>query len=86
MGMVAIRTVQTSAGSCEDRRQIDSWRVRRWRYSIIGAAVVTVYKRADGTSNEAVADGDVRQKTWVRYTPAVEARGFTREQVDKVDL
>ncbi|KAI4187724.1 MAG: hypothetical protein L6R41_002626 [Letrouitia leprolyta] len=45
-----------------------------------GAVVVTVYKRADGKSNEDVstAGGDVG------YNPAVEARGFTREQVDRV--
>jgi sterol carrier protein 2 len=49
-----------------------------------GAAVVTVYKRADGQTNEAVRDEEVREKTWVGYNPAVEARGFTREQVDRV--
>jgi sterol carrier protein 2 len=49
-----------------------------------GAAVVTVYKRPDGQSNELVRDEDVREKTWVGYNPAVEARGFTREQVDRV--
>ncbi len=49
-----------------------------------GAAVVSVYKRADGQSNELVRDEDVREKTWVEYNPAVEARGFTREQVDRV--
>ena len=49
-----------------------------------GAAVVTVYKRADGKTNEVVQDQEVRTKTWVGYNPAVEARGFTKEQVDKV--
>ncbi|KAL8737496.1 MAG: hypothetical protein Q9181_001626 [Wetmoreana brouardii] len=44
-----------------------------------GAAVVTVYKRADGRSNE-----DVATPTNLGYNPAVEARGFTIEQVDKV--
>lgn len=44
-----------------------------------GAVVVTVYKRADGRSNEDIASG-----TAVGYNPAVEARGFTREQVEKV--
>ena len=49
-----------------------------------GAAVVTVYKRADGQTNERVRDQDVKGKTWVGYNPAVEAKGFTRAQVDKV--
>ncbi|KAL8700538.1 MAG: hypothetical protein Q9201_005389 [Fulgogasparrea decipioides] len=44
-----------------------------------GAAVVTVYKRADGRSNE-----DVAMPTNLGYNSAVEARGFTIEQVDKV--
>ncbi|KAI4270123.1 MAG: hypothetical protein LQ337_006879 [Flavoplaca oasis] len=44
-----------------------------------GAVVVTVYKRADGGSNERVSE---RGK--MGYNPAVEARGFTKEQVDTV--
>lgn len=44
-----------------------------------GAVVCTVYKRADGESNENVSSaGDIG------YNPAVEARGFTKEQVDRV--
>ena len=49
-----------------------------------GAAVVTVYKRADGKTNGAVQDGDVKSKTRVGYNPAVEAKGFTKAQVDRV--
>ena len=49
-----------------------------------GAAVVTVYKRADGQPNERVQDQDVKSKTWVGYNPAVEAKGFTKAQVDRV--
>lgn len=49
-----------------------------------GAAVVTVYKRADGGTNEVVQDHEVREKTWVGYNPATEARGFTTEQVERV--
>ncbi|KAI4172249.1 MAG: hypothetical protein LQ343_003684 [Gyalolechia ehrenbergii] len=44
-----------------------------------GAVVCTVYKRADGASNE-----DVSTAGDVGYNPAVEARGFTREQVNRV--
>ncbi|KAL2057185.1 hypothetical protein ABVK25_002238 [Lepraria finkii] len=49
-----------------------------------GAAVVTVYKRVDGQINELVQDQEIKSKTWIGYNPAVEARGFTKEQVDKV--
>ncbi|KAL9047033.1 MAG: hypothetical protein Q9214_000288 [Letrouitia sp. 1 TL-2023] len=44
-----------------------------------GAVVCTVYKRADGKSNL-----DVASPPKVGYNPAVEARGFTRKQVDQV--
>ncbi|KAL8700343.1 MAG: hypothetical protein Q9224_001014 [Gallowayella concinna] len=44
-----------------------------------GAVVCTVYQRADGESNDQVSlAGDIG------YNPAVEARGFTKEQVDSV--
>ena len=49
-----------------------------------GAAVVTVYKRVDGQTNESVRDQDVKSKIWVGYNPAVEAKGFTKAQVDRV--
>ena len=49
-----------------------------------GAAVVTVYKRPDGKRNEKVEDELVKKLTGVGYNPAVEARGFTAEQVDQV--
>lgn len=50
-----------------------------------GAAVCTVYKRADGGVNEAVSSEDVAaRKGGVGYNPAVEAKGFTRAQVDRV--
>lgn len=49
-----------------------------------GAAVVTVYKRADGEENKGVRDEDVGAGSWLGYNAAVEARGFTREQVDRV--
>ena len=49
-----------------------------------GAAVVTVYKRADGQKNKIVKNEDVKGRSMVGYNPAVEARGFTKEQVDRV--
>ena len=49
-----------------------------------GAAVVTVYKRPDGKSNKSVHDGEVGRLTQMGYNPAVEAKGFTRSQVERV--
>ncbi|MCJ1279137.1 hypothetical protein MMC21_006961 [Puttea exsequens] len=49
-----------------------------------GAAVVTVYRRADGGVNEAVEDEEVKRRSGVGYNPATEAKGFTREQVGRV--
>lgn len=48
-----------------------------------GAVVVTVYKRADDGANEEVALETI-SNGWLGYNAAVEARGFTREQVDRV--
>ncbi|KAI4242264.1 MAG: hypothetical protein L6R40_004135 [Gallowayella cf. fulva] len=46
-----------------------------------GAVVCTVYKRADGESNKKVSSAHENE---LGYNPAVEARGFTKEQVDSV--
>jgi sterol carrier protein 2 len=47
-----------------------------------GAAVVTVYKRADGQVAKAVSSDEVGRHNKLGYNPAVEAKGFTKEQVD----
>ena len=49
-----------------------------------GAVVVTVYKRADGGKGEMVDSRVVGEKNGLGYNPAVEARGFTREEVERV--
>ena len=49
-----------------------------------GAAVVTVYKRPDGKANKNIGNEEVKKVAGVGYNPAVEARGFTKEQVDQV--
>ncbi len=45
---------------------------------------MTVYKRADGRTAEDVADAEVARRNGLGYNPAVEAKGFTREQCDRV--
>lgn len=49
-----------------------------------GAVVVTVYKRADGGSNESLSDEEVGKRNGLGYNPAVVAKGFTEAQADKV--
>jgi sterol carrier protein 2 len=48
-----------------------------------GAAVVTVYRRADGKEAPVLDDGTVGQKNGLGYNPATEAKGFTVEQARK---
>jgi sterol carrier protein 2 len=49
-----------------------------------GAAVVTVYRRADGKVAPQVDSATVAKETGLGYNPAVEAKGFTKEQVAAV--
>jgi sterol carrier protein 2 len=49
-----------------------------------GAAVCTVYVRADGKEATPVSSEEVGRRNGLGYNPAVEAKGFTREQVDRV--
>lgn len=48
-----------------------------------GAVVVIVYKRADGRVSDEVGEEE-STKGWLGYNAAIEARGFTMEQVDRV--
>jgi len=49
-----------------------------------GAVVVTVYKRADGKKSAPVSSEEIGKHNGLGYNPAVEAKGFTKAQVDKV--
>lgn len=49
-----------------------------------GAVVVSVYKRADGKSNDPVDSATVGKKNKLGYNPAVEAKGFTAAQAASV--
>lgn len=49
-----------------------------------GAAVCTVYKRADGKPAQRVSDDEITQKSGIGYNPAVKANGFTKEMVSRV--
>jgi sterol carrier protein 2 len=49
-----------------------------------GAVVVTIYKRADGKTAEAKSSEEVAKVTGLKYNPAVEAKGFTKEEFERV--
>jgi len=49
-----------------------------------GAVVVTVYKRADGKMSKAVSSEEIGKRNKLGYNPAVDAKGFTKEQADRV--
>lgn len=46
--------------------------------------MVTVYRRADGQVAKPVSDEEVARKSGLDYNPAIQAKGFTDEQVKKV--
>lgn len=48
-----------------------------------GAVVVTVYKRADGKESTPVSSEEIGKRNGLGYNPAVEAKGFTKSQVDR---
>ena len=49
-----------------------------------GAAVVSVYKRSDGKENKRIEDEQVARVSGLGYNPATEAKGFTKEQVERI--
>ncbi|KAF2266695.1 non-specific lipid-transfer protein [Lojkania enalia] len=49
-----------------------------------GAAVVSVYKRADGKAASDLSDEEIGRITGLGYNPATVAKGFTKSQVDMV--
>ncbi|KAM0330739.1 hypothetical protein ACHAQA_003691 [Verticillium albo-atrum] len=49
-----------------------------------GAVVVTVYSRADGKEAPVVDSGAVGRANGLGYNPAVEAKGFTKEEATRV--
>ncbi|KAL4802565.1 thiolase-like protein [Aspergillus unguis] len=49
-----------------------------------GAVVVNVYRRADRKASATVSSNDVAAKSWLGYNPAVEARGVSESDAQKV--
>ena len=76
-----------------------SWQLRGWANNRLvnniqvamqhnlglgGTCVVTVYKRADGKSNNPVSDTEIIKNSWHNYNPAVEASMVTSADADRV--
>lgn len=76
-----------------------SWQLRGWANNRLvndsavalqhnlglgGAVVVNVYKRADGGVNKKMSDQEIGESSWLGYNAAVEARGITKEDAEKV--
>lgn len=75
-----------------------SWQLRGWANNRLvstnvalqhnlglgGAVVINVYKRADGKPNSALSDVEIAKSSWFGYNPAVEARGVTKADAEKV--
>jgi sterol carrier protein 2 len=76
-----------------------SWQLRGWANNRLvtntevalqhnlglgGAVVINVYKRADGKPNTSISDAEIARTSWLGYNPAVEARGVSAADADKV--
>lgn len=71
-------------GWANNRSVKDTKVVLQHNLGLGGAVVVTVYKRADGSAATDVSSDEVAKRTGLGYNPAVQAKGFTKEQVDRV--
>ncbi|CAK7200158.1 hypothetical protein SEUCBS139899_002848 [Sporothrix eucalyptigena] len=68
-----------------NNRLVDNTRVAlQHNLGLGGAVVVNVYKRADGQANTKVTNETIVQNSWFNYNPAVEARGITDSDAEKV--
>jgi sterol carrier protein 2 len=71
-------------GWANNRLVEDSWVAVQHNLGLGGAVVVNVYKRADGNTNPKISNESIAQTSWLGYNPAVEARGITDNDADKV--
>lgn len=76
------RLVPPAKGSAAGEKGVDV--ALQHNLGLGGACVCTVYKRADGKVGTEVSSEEVGRRNGLGYNPAVEAKGFTREQADKV--
>lgn len=71
-------------GWANNRLMADTSACLQHNLGLGGAVVVTVYKRADGKVAQPVSSAEVAQKSGLGYNPAVEAKGFTAAQAQRV--
>ncbi|KAH7010469.1 thiolase-like protein [Ilyonectria destructans] len=68
-----------------NNRLVDKTRVAlQHNLGLGGAVVINVYKRADDRTNLAVSNNKIASTSWLGYNPAVEARGITDSDADRV--
>ncbi|KAF1811681.1 thiolase-like protein [Eremomyces bilateralis CBS 781.70] len=71
-------------GWAGDRLVPDTTTALQHNIGLGGAVVVTVYKRSDGKACVKVSDEEAAKASGLGYNPAVQAKGFTKEQFEKV--
>jgi sterol carrier protein 2 len=62
----------------------DTFAALQHNIGLCGAVVVTVFKRADGNKATKRTLDEVAKVPVSGYNPAIEAKGFTREQFEQV--
>lgn len=68
-----------------NNRLVDKTRVAvQHNLGLGGAVVINVYKRADGKTNAEVSSEEIARTSWLGYNPAVEARGISDSDAEKV--
>ncbi|GAD91609.1 nonspecific lipid-transfer protein, putative [Paecilomyces variotii No. 5] len=68
-----------------NNRLVDNTRVAvQHNLGLGGAVVINVYKRADGKKNTEVSNEEIARGSWLGYNPAVEARGISDSDAERV--
>ena len=71
-------------GWANNRLVDNTWNALQHNLGLGGAVVVNVYKRADGQPNTPVSNEKIARDSWLGYNPAVEARGISDSDADRV--
>lgn len=67
-----------------NNRLVDTKVALQHNLGLGGAVVVTIYKRADGAQNKKLSDEEIVNSSAFKYNPAVQAKGVTSEDAEKV--
>ncbi|KAF5010956.1 hypothetical protein FDECE_2919 [Fusarium decemcellulare] len=68
-----------------NNRLVDgNWVALQHNLGLGGAVVINVYQRADGQTSTSVSNDEISRASWLGYNAAVEARGISESDADKV--